>query len=219
MSGGTGERGNGGTRPGGIAITEEREKRIDFTHSYFHTGLGILVPKDCSLSALTFIRSLLTSDRLKVLGYMAIFMVLAGHFIWLVERRNQSSKKSFAPRYFPGVLEGMYWAVVTAGTSEEYVSRMNCVVYPFERIEIAYKWLQMGAMEAVVYDRPNLMYYARTQGNGQVQVVGKTFSPQDYGIAAPQGSPFREKINRTILAMIESGEMEEIRTRWFGSEP
>ena len=35
---------------GGISIIEERERKIDFTHPYFHTGLGILVQKRSSLS-------------------------------------------------------------------------------------------------------------------------------------------------------------------------
>ena len=29
----------------GISVTEEREKRVDFSYSYFHTGLGILILK------------------------------------------------------------------------------------------------------------------------------------------------------------------------------
>ena len=29
----------------GISVTEKREKRVDFSHSYFHTGLGILILK------------------------------------------------------------------------------------------------------------------------------------------------------------------------------
>lgn len=45
------------------------------------------------------------------------------------------------------------------------------------------------------------------------------FAPQDYGMATAQGSELREKINRTILSIIEKGQMDEIRSKWFGSEP
>ena len=37
-------------------------------------------------------------------------------------------------------------------------------------------------------------------------MVGKIFEPQDYGLALPQGSPLREKINRAILKLMESDE-------------
>jgi ABC-type amino acid transport substrate-binding protein len=47
-------------------------------------------------------------------------------------------------------------------------------------------------------------------------VVGKIFEPQDYGLALPQGSPLREKINRAILTLLESDEMEQIQKKWFG---
>ena len=74
-------------------------------------------------------------------------------------------------------------------------------------------------LDAIVYDRPNLLYFAQTKGNEKFEVVGKVFAPQDYGMATAQGSELREKINRTILSIIEEGQMDEIRSKWFGSEP
>jgi ABC-type amino acid transport substrate-binding protein len=41
---------------------------------------------------------------------------------------------------------------------------------------------------------------------------------QDYGIAVPRGSRWREKIKRASLALMESGETERIRSQWFGNE-
>jgi ABC-type amino acid transport substrate-binding protein len=70
----------------------------------------------------------------------------------------------------------------------------------------------------VVYDAPNLLYYANGEGRGKATVVGKIFKSQDYGLAMPEGSPLREKINRAILKLIESGEMERIKRKWFGNQ-
>jgi ABC-type amino acid transport substrate-binding protein len=80
-------------------------------------------------------------------------------------------------------------------------------------------WLLNDKLDAIVYDRPNLLSFAQTKGNEKVEVVGKVFAPQDYGMATAQGSELREKINRTILSIIEKGQMDEIRSKWFGSEP
>ena len=74
-----------------------------------------------------------------------------------------------------------------------------------------------GEVEAVVYDAPNLLYFTKGEGQGKVRAVGKIFEPQDYGLALPQGSPLREEVNRAILQLIESGELERIKNKWFGS--
>jgi ABC-type amino acid transport substrate-binding protein len=73
-----------------------------------------------------------------------------------------------------------------------------------------------GEVEAVVYDAPNLLYYANGEGKGKFMVVGKIFEPQGYGLALPQGSILRKKINLAILELIESGEYERIKMKWFG---
>jgi ABC-type amino acid transport substrate-binding protein len=49
-------------------------------------------------------------------------------------------------------------------------------------------------------------------------VVGKIFEPQDYGLALPQGSPLREKINRAILKLVESDEFERTVKNWLGGK-
>ena len=270
---------------GGISITEERERKIDFTHPYFHTGLGILVQKRSSLSLGKLIRSFLTRNRLTIIGSFLLIVFVAGNIIWLVERRQDSGKRSFSSRYLPGIFEGIYWAIVTASTvgygdrvprswpgrllailliisflpffaffiaklssditlhelqttinspkdltdkrvgvvygttSYDYVANLNTNSFSFEQIEKAYDWLLDDKLDAIVYDRPNLLYFAQTKGNEKFEVVGKVFAPQDYGMATAQGSELREKINRTILSIIEEGQMDEIRSKWFGSEP
>jgi len=86
----------------------------------------------------------------------------------------------------------------------------------FEGVDDAIAALVNGEVEAVVYDAPNLLYYANGKGKGKVTVVGKIFEPQDYGLALPQGSILRKKINLAILELIEAGEYERIKTKWFG---
>jgi len=270
---------------GGISITEERERKIDFTHPYFHTGLGILVQKKSSLSVGKLIRTFLTINRLTIIGSFLLMVFIAGNIIWMVERKQDSGKRSFNRQYLPGIFEGMYWAIVTASTvgygdrvprswagrvlailliisflpffayfiaklssditlhelqttinspkdlvdkrvgvvygttSYEYISNLNTDSFSFEKIDQAYDWLLNDKLDAVVYDRPNLLYFAQTKGKEKVEVVGKIFAPQDYGMASLQGSELREIINRAILSIIENGQMDEIHKKWFGSEP
>jgi len=269
---------------GGITITKEREEIFDFTHAQFRTGLDILILRSENHSAISFISHLFTKNKLMVLAGVLLLVVIAGHIIWLVERSSKRTTTSFHQKYFPGVFEGMYWALVTASTvgygdkvpkrwvgriltgfliilflpifgyfiaqlssdltlrnlkhhitgpedlvgrqvavvrgttSQEYMEKQRSYIYAFDNVKNAYAALLAETVAAVVYDAPNLLYYANGEGKGKVMVVGKIFAPQDYAMALPQGSRWREKINRAILALMESGETRHIRSKWFGSE-
>ncbi len=47
---------------------------------------------------------------------------------------------------------------------------------------LPYRQLRAGEAEAVVFDSPNLMYYAAHEGAGKVVLVGDIFERQDYGV-------------------------------------
>jgi len=113
-------------------------------------------------------------------------------------------------------LRGQRVAVVDKTTSFHFMKKEHAYLDIFERVEDALDALLKSEVEAVVYDAPNLLFYANGEGKGKVTVVGKIFEPQDYGLALPQGSPLREKINRAILNLIESDELDRIKKKWFG---
>lgn len=267
---------------GGITITEEREELFDFTHPVYHTGLDILIPKTARTTLIGLISSLFKGDKIIFFGGLLILVVIAGHIIWVVERSSKKTTTTFHRKYFPGVFEGMYWALITASTigygdkvpkrwigrilaaiiiiiflplfgyfiaqlssdltmqnlkaningpedlwgrrvavvrgttSYDYMQKGHAHTDAYDKIEDTFEDLLNGSVDAVVYDAPNLLYYANGKGSGKVRVVGKLFEAQDYGLALPQGSPLREKLNRAILLLIESDELEQIETKWFG---
>ena len=269
---------------GGITVTSERERRIDFSHPLIDTGLDILILISDSTPVISFISTLFTKNKLMIMAGLLLLLVCAGHIIWLVERSSKRTTTMFNRKYFPGVLEGIYWALVTASTvgygdkvpkrwvgrilagililiflptfgyfiaqlssdltvrnlkhnitgpedlvgrqvavvkgttSQEYMEKQRSSIDAFDSVENAYAALLAESVDAVVYDAPNLLYYANGEGKGKVRVVGKIFVLQDYAMALPQGSRWREKINRAVLALTESGETSHIRSKWFGDE-
>jgi len=269
---------------GGITVTEEREVLFDFTHPVYETGLDILIPKTGRSTLIGLITSLFEGQKILFFGALLILMIVAGHIIWLVERSSHKRATTFHKNYFPGVFEGMYWALITASTigygdkvpqrwigrilaaviilmflplfaffvaqlssdltmqslksnisgpqdlrgkrvavvdgttSFHYMKKVHAYLDLFEKVEDAVDALLKDGVEAVVYDAPNLLYYANGEGKGKVTVVGKIFEPQNYGLALPQGSPLREKINRAILKLTESDELERIKRKWFGNQ-
>jgi polar amino acid transport system substrate-binding protein len=97
-----------------ISITQEREQTVDFSYSYFDSGLGILTPNSSSLSLLHGLSSgILTAPILGLFGSLLIIIVVAGHIVWLLERKNNDD---FPTGYLAGVWQGIWWAAVTVTT-------------------------------------------------------------------------------------------------------
>lgn len=266
---------------GGITITEEREAEFDFSHPVFNSGLDILIPTRGRPRLLYLVASLFEGEKVYFLFGLAVVLVVAGHAIWLTERSHHAHATHFDRRYFPGVLEGIYWALITASTvgygdkvpkkwpgrvvtgviilvclplfgyfiaqlsaditmyrlqsningpedlnhksvavvagttSQTEMAMTKARLVAFDYAREAYDALLKGRVDAVVYDAPQLRYFAQHEGRGAVKVVGRPFAPQDYGIAMPEGSLLRERVNRAILAIRESRDLKEIHDRWL----
>jgi len=76
-----------------------------------------------------------------------------------------------------------------------------------------------GGVHAVFFDSPPLLYYAKNQGKGKVKTVGPLYQGQPYGIAFPQGSDLREKVNIALLKFMEDGTYAKLYEKWFGASP
>jgi polar amino acid transport system substrate-binding protein len=98
----------------GTTITAKREKRVDFSHPFFDSGLIVAVmenPENRTLS--------LALKIMKVIGYsLLIFLIgltVVAHAIWFLER-SDNDPKSFPMAYKRGILDAYWWAVVTMTT-------------------------------------------------------------------------------------------------------
>ncbi len=93
----------------GISMTKEREQKLDFSFPMFNSGLQILTGLETSYSAMGMFTELFSESFLRVILAMGVIIVIAGHVIWLAERR---SNPDFPQPYFRGVWEGIWWAGV-----------------------------------------------------------------------------------------------------------
>ena len=71
---------------GPVAMTRELEEDFDLTHSVFHSGLRIAVPKTEDSSWLGPLSILLTPQALRLLAGLILLTVLVGHLLWWCER-------------------------------------------------------------------------------------------------------------------------------------
>lgn len=96
-----------------LASTSEREENFDFTSGVVASGplFGVHERTETPVSVLS---ALFSVDILRLLGWSAVILLVLGHMMWLVERKNPRS--DFAQGYLPGVWDGVWWAMVTVTT-------------------------------------------------------------------------------------------------------
>jgi polar amino acid transport system substrate-binding protein len=103
-------------------------------------------------------------------------------------------------------------------TTGAYLQSQNIPFKGVENVVEAYRLLEAGKADALVYDAPVLLNYANTAGRGKVRVVGPIFKREFYGIALQPGSVLREGINRTMLDFTNGEVYQKIYERWFGNQ-
>jgi len=93
-----------------ISVTPEREQRVDFTHPYHNTGLGVAVSATRSGGLWnTLVSRLLTWKALAVIVVGVLWLVMIGAIFWLAERRSNPLYRDAGPR--KGIGLGVWWAL------------------------------------------------------------------------------------------------------------
>lgn len=120
----------------------------------------------------------------------------------------------------PEDLKGKVVAVKTGTATVDYVNTLGAKkLVKFPNIDQAYMEVATGGADAAMHDTPNVLYYIDTVGKGKVKAVGADVKAAFYGIGFQQGSPLRDKVNITLLEMMETGAYDKIYIKWFGTAP
>ncbi len=96
-----------------LTVTSARERRVDFTHSFYSSGLGIAVAADRAGGWSSIWRRVADPRLLTVIGSLVLVLFGAGLLVWLFERRAN-------PGQFPPDARGLgaafWWSAVTMTT-------------------------------------------------------------------------------------------------------
>ncbi|MEO1334595.1 MAG: transporter substrate-binding domain-containing protein, partial [Myxococcota bacterium] len=117
----------------------------------------------------------------------------------------------------PEDLKGRKVGVVRGTSSASFAAGRGLDIRQWDSADEVYTGLAEGKVAAVIYDAPSLTYYAQTRGVDTVHLVHETFDIRDLALATQQGSPLREELNRALLDLKSSGELTELRVKWFGT--
>ena len=100
------------------------------------------------------------------------------------------------------------------GPSLKLLESLGANVKVVPTVEQSVDWLMLGRGDAVVYDSPVILEYAKKYPD-KVEVVGSLFDKQYYGFALQEGSPLRQNINKALLQLRENGKYNRIYSEWF----
>ncbi|MCB9208153.1 MAG: transporter substrate-binding domain-containing protein [Ignavibacteriales bacterium] len=97
-----------------LTITSERENVLDFTHSYFTTGLSIAVSNKEDNSILTTAKNIFSTEFIEVVLLLSLTLFVVGFIVWLFERKK--NKEQFGDGITKGLGSSFWWAAVTITT-------------------------------------------------------------------------------------------------------
>jgi polar amino acid transport system substrate-binding protein len=117
----------------------------------------------------------------------------------------------------PDDLRRLHVAAIAGTSSEDYL-RSHQIDYirvpPKDLIEVLFT----GRAQAVLGDAPTLRYVARSEPYaGKITVLPQTFQTESYGIAFPDGSPWRKPVDRALLHRLASPEWRDLVYRYLGT--
>lgn len=98
-----------------ITVNYDREKRMDFTHSFYSSGLGMAISANQHRSGWSgIVDAILSRTFFRIVSSLLLAMLVSAVGIYLFERRG--NREQFDRGFLRGVADGMWWAAVTITT-------------------------------------------------------------------------------------------------------
>ncbi len=107
-------------------------------------------------------------------------------------------------------LSGRNVSTISGSPTGEFLSNSKAKLAGTKNLNDAVSKLQNKEVDAVVYDRPQLLYYLKHNENADLYISKAEYYKQGYGFAFPTNSPIILDVNRALLELSESQEIERI---------
>lgn len=107
-------------------------------------------------------------------------------------------------------LSGRQAATVAGSPSDEFLKSYKVKTKGVKNLEEAMEELENNSIDAVVYDRPQLLYYMKENSNEDLFLSQAEYYKQGYGFAFQNDSPLIYEVNRTLLELSENQIVEDI---------
>jgi polar amino acid transport system substrate-binding protein len=107
-------------------------------------------------------------------------------------------------------------AVVKDSPAESFITHYGATPVYEKTLKDEYNALKDQEVDAVVFDRPEMLYFLKKHHDDEVVVSNKQYMRQGYGFAVQMNSGRIHKIDINLLKLQESGRVERIVNQWLG---
>ena len=183
----------------GISITAKREEAMDFSHSYYKSGLQIMILEGRRHAGLTFIRLIFSRETGEALAVLFCFCLISAHLLWIVERHYDPDM--FPKSYLTGVWEALWWSLVTATT----VGYGDKTPSSFIGRLIAMFWMLAGLFVVGYFTSAITVNRLQTAITGPEDLPGKR-------VAAVAGTTSANYLRSQLVKLIEFKQIEDAYT-------
>lgn len=108
-------------------------------------------------------------------------------------------------------------ATISGSPSADYLKEYNVDVVYCADLKSAFKKLNDKSVEAIIYDRPQLLFYLNNHENEDLVMAKAEYYKQGYGFAFPKSSDLPYEVNRSLLELAENQEIEKIMQNYLGN--
>ena len=113
-------------------------------------------------------------------------------------------------------LSGKRVAVLEDSPAADFVIDHGGFAVAEGNLDSCYAALKDKRVDAIVFDRPQLLYFFSRQRGKGLAVAPAEYQPQGYGFAFPMQSPYMPQVDVELLRMKEDGELSRILKKWLG---
>ncbi len=106
--------------------------------------------------------------------------------------------------------------VVAGSPAQDLIEEYGGREVPIMTLEQGYKLLKEKRIDAVVYDRPQLLYFEKQHHDHDVSISKTEYMRQGYGFAFPLKSQELHEADIALLRLQESGRISRIVKEWLG---
>lgn len=107
-------------------------------------------------------------------------------------------------------LSGAKAATISGSPAEAFLKKNKIKVTEVSNLEEAIAKLKSKDVNAVVYDRPQLLYFLKNNKNEDLYISKAEYYKQGYGFAFPLNSELTTDVNKALLELSENQQIERI---------
>ncbi len=115
-------------------------------------------------------------------------------------------------------LRGKKVAAVPGTPGAVFARRYGAEIVNAQSIQEGYRLVHQRSAQAMVFDRPQLLYYESKQHDSGESVSKAEYNRQAYAFAFPPSSDLIHSVNISLLRLEESGRVGRIVREWLGDE-